>query len=83
MIKLKCWELRRWDGGSLYSHKAFIESEIDAKTWKQKNPHDEILEKTFIIYTSLAEYESSKSETTRQTALAKLTDLEKIALGLQ
>lgn len=38
--------------------------------------------KTFTIFESFKEYEDLKADSVRRTALAKLTDTERLALGL-
>ena len=64
--------------------RSMIES-IDAeatKAWLNKHPHDFIQKKTMIIAESTEELFDMDSGEVKRRALAKLTEAEKIALGL-
>jgi hypothetical protein len=73
----------KWDGGDRHypAEPAFFNSE-DASKFIADNKYDHFDVKTITIYDSLEEYYDVTGETLRRKALAKLTDLEKRALGL-
>mgnify|MGYP000491143943 CR=1 FL=1 len=81
MKTFTCWDVRQWDGGDRYNHAFYVATKEEALAWKVSNKHDNIAELTFTIFDSLDEYEESKSEETKQRALAKLTPIERKALG--
>ena len=80
---IKCWDIQVWDGGERHNHKFYVKTEESARTWLEKNKYDSIYEKEFVILDDLAEVEAYKNGELRKRALSKLTDEEKLVLGLK
>ena len=81
MKTFTCWDIQVWDGGDRCNHKFYVASAKEATLWKVKNTYDSVVEREFEIFDSIQEYEESLSEATKQRALAKLTPIERKALG--
>ncbi len=81
MKVIECFEIQRWDGGDRHNHAFYLSSEEEKNAYLAKNPHDIVLKRTFVIFDSLAEVADNQTEKVRERALAKLTPLEKKALG--
>ena len=80
---IKCWDIQVWDGGDRHNHKYYVKTREAAAAWKEKNKYDEIYLTEFVILDDLTEIEAFKNGELRKQALAKLTDAEKIVLGLK
>ena len=80
---IKCWDIQVWDGGERHNHKFYVKTEESARAWLEKNKYDSIYEKEFVILDDLAEVEAYKNGELRKRALSKLTDEEKLVLGLK
>jgi hypothetical protein len=82
MITLKLYDIQVWDGGSEYNHKHYTSDLEAAEAWMAKNKYDNVVERTMIIAESVEELFDLDSGEIKKRALAKLTEAEKIALGL-
>jgi len=80
---IKCWDIQVWDGGDRHNHRYYVATQEAAEQWKEKNKYDEIYFKEFVILDDLSEVEAFKNGELRKQALAKLTDAEKVVLGLK
>ena len=80
---IKCWDIQVWDGGDRHYHKYYVSSVEAAKEWMKINTYDAVHEREFIIFDDLEEIKSYASGEARKRALAKLTEEEKIALGIK
>ncbi len=80
---IKCWDIQVWDGGDRHHHRYYVATQEAAEAWKEKNKYDEIYEKEFVILDDLTELEAYKKGELRKRALAKLTEEDKIVLGLK
>jgi hypothetical protein len=84
---IDCWEVyESYDRDS--THVAYFATETLANQYisghKNKNYFGKNrYKKTFLIFDSLVEVEEYSKATLRKSALAKLTDLEKDALGIK
>ena len=78
---VKCWDIQSWDGGDRHYHKFYVKSKEEAEKWKKIYTFDSVDEKTLEIYSSIEEYFETESEITKERALAKLTPIERKALG--
>jgi hypothetical protein len=83
MKVIKCWDIQVWDGGDRHNHKYYVATKEAADEWKAKNKFDEIYEKELVILDSWDELQAYKDGELRKRALAKLTDAEKVVLGLK
>lgn len=83
MKKFEYYQFMKWDGGDRhYAKDPVFFNKADADAYIGDNRHDRFDKKTVYIYESVAEYMETEKEVTKQKALAKLTDVEKRALGL-
>lgn len=80
---IKCWDIQVWDGGERHNHKYYVATKEAADKWLEKNTYDSVWEKEFVILDSFAELEIYRNGQMRQRALAKLTEEDKIVLGLK
>jgi len=80
---IKCWDIQVWDGGERHNHRYYVATKEAADEWKFRNKYDEVYEKEFVILDDLGEVEAFKNGELRKQALAKLTDAEKVVLGLK
>jgi nucleoside-triphosphatase THEP1 len=83
MKVIKCWDIQVWDGGDRHNHKYYVATKEAADEWMAKNKYDAVYEKEFVILDDLGEIEAFKNGELRKRALAKLTDAEKVVLGLK
>ena len=83
MKVIKCWDILVWDGGERHNHKYYVATKEAADEWIAKNKHDLAYEKEFVILDSYAELMDYRSGEARKRALAKLTEEDKIVLGLK
>lgn len=83
MKTITYYQFMQWDGCDRYNPRepAFLNKE-DADEYIRDNKYDRFDQKTIKIYSSLDEYKVATDEELREQALAKLTDVEKEALGL-
>lgn len=83
MKKIEYYQFMQWDGGDRHNQKepAFLNKE-DADAFLGDNRQDYFDKKTVYVYESVDEYLEIEKEETKRKALAKLTDVEKRALGL-
>ncbi len=80
---INCWDIQVWDGGDRHNHKYYVATKEAADAWMKKNTYDAVYEKQFIILDSYDELMDYKNGEARKRALAKLTEEDKIALGLK
>jgi hypothetical protein len=81
MKTFSCWDIQTYDGGDRTNHAFYVETEEEAQKWKEKNKFDHISETLIEVYATIDEYNEGQSKKTRQRALAKLTPVERKALG--
>ena len=81
MKTFTCWDVQEWDGGSMTNHAFYVATKEEADKWIRDHKFDSVVEKELEIYDTVAEYLEGKSEKTRERALAKLTPIERKALG--
>jgi hypothetical protein len=85
MQKIKIYQIALWDGGDRHnaSDVCFWER-VDAEYYLKAggHRHDIINTCAFTVYNNVDDYAAVHSQEVRDTALAKLTDIEKGALGL-
>lgn len=83
MKTFKVWDIQVWDGGSMHNHKYYVTTKEAADQWKKHNTYDYVSDREFIIHESYDELMEYVSGDTKRKALAKLTNADKIALGLK
>ena len=80
---IEYWEIMAWDGGDRHVKTGIsFASEEEANRYLETRNHDYAQRHRTEAFDTLDEYESIRSGKVREEALAKLTDLEKRALGL-
>ena len=80
---LKVWDIQVWDGGDRHTHKYYVATKEAADEWIEKNKYDMIYEKEIVILDSWDELQDYKNGELRKRALAKLTEEERIVLGVK
>jgi hypothetical protein len=80
---IKCWDIQTWDGGDRHNHRYYVKTKEAADAWMAKNKYDMVFEHEFVILDSWDELQAFKDGELRKQALAKLTDAEKVVLGLK
>ena len=80
---IKCWDIQVWDGGDRHNHKYYVATKEAADEWMKNNKYDTVYEHEFVVLDSWDELQDYKNGELRKRALAKLTDEEKIILGLK
>ena len=80
---IKCWDIQVWDGGDRHNHKYYVATKEAADEWMAKNKFDSVYEREFVILDSWNELQDYKTGELRKRALAKLTDEEKLVLGVK
>ena len=80
---IKCWDIQVWDGGERHNHRYYVATKEAADEWMLNNKYDMIYEKEMVILDSWDELQAYKDGELRKQALAKLTDAEKVVLGLK
>lgn len=83
MKTLTVFEVCIWDGGGGSRHGFYVESEEAAKKWIVKNQYDSYYEKTITIFDDLVDYDENSLKGLKKRALAKLSDAEKVILGVK
>lgn len=86
VFEMDCYEVRETDGGGMSSNhiiycstKALADKVADkVKGWRTVNPY----KKTIKVFETIEEIEENSVSELRKSALAKLTDAERKALGL-
>lgn len=85
-FEIDCYEVTESDGGGMHSnHVAFVGSKALAdemvaksKGWRSHNKYKKLI----TIFDTMEEIDANSKSNLRKSALAKLTNLEKEALGL-
>jgi hypothetical protein len=77
---IKAFEVLRWDGGEFHRHHCYIADEVEAS--KLAGPHDLVKPVRFIIHDTADDAISYHQGKIREQAIAKLTDVERAALGI-
>jgi len=80
---IKCWDIQVWDGGDRHNHRYYVKTKEAADEWMAKNKFDSVYETEFVILDSWDVLKAFKDGELRKRALAKLTDAEKVVLGLK
>ena len=81
MKAFTAWSIEVWDGAERHYPRYLVSNKEAADEWKSNNKHDLIVEKNMIIFDSIKELMDFKSGEIKRQALAKLSDVEKRALG--
>lgn len=82
MKVIECYELREWNqDGLCYNHIAYVKEEASAKQWKGSDQFKFYEPATVVIFDNLPEMLENESTIVRERALAKLTVIERKALG--
>lgn len=71
-----------WDGGEYHNDKYFVTSKDAAYDYKKDHQQAMIRQHTMVIYESYQDIKDADHKKNRESGLAKLTHLEKVALGL-
>lgn len=79
---IKCWDICVWDGGDRCNHKYYVKTKEAADMWVANNSYDSVYETEIVLFDGYDEIMSWRNGEVRQRALDKLTNEEKLALGV-
>jgi hypothetical protein len=82
MRTVECYAIMVWDGGDRHNLKGYITSKEEAKKHLVGNTYDRIEPRTFFFFDTYEQMKDYESGELRKRALAKLTAIERKALGL-
>ena len=82
MKTIEAWSIQVWDGASNHNHKFYVASEEEAQKFIEGNSYDRIDKQTIVIYDTLEEALDHDLATIKQRVIAKLTPLERRAMGV-
>lgn len=82
MKVIECWAVYEWDGGDRHNFKFYLASKAEADKYKEKHKHDDVRPVVLTIFDSVEESEAHDVKTLRRAAIAKLSPLERQALGI-
>lgn len=85
MKTIEYYDIEVWDGGDRHNRKFSVASEHEAKKWKEakENRYDTYTKHTLVVFDTLEEAMENDLASVRKRLLAKLTPLEKQALGIR
>ena len=84
MRTLTIWKIEECDGGEhqYFKGNAFDTQEA-ANAYKAKHPRNAVVKQTILIFKDMDDMQENTRAKLRESALAKLTEAEKHALGLK
>lgn len=83
---MNSFEVKRvdlWDGGDRHNFGFYISATVPNDQIEKTHPHCSIHKQVLTIFDDLAEVEENSYKNLRKKALAKLTPMERDALGLK
>lgn len=72
-----------WDGGDRHNFGFFIRAEVADKDIQDRHPHCSIMRKTLCVFETLDEVEANSVKELRRKVWAKLSPLERAAIGMK
>lgn len=82
MKVIECWAVYEWDGGERHNFEFHLATKEEAEKYKAKHKHDDVVPVVLTIFDSVEESEAHSHKALRKQAIAKLTPLERQALGI-
>lgn len=84
MQVIDVWNVQTWDGGERHNHHFYLaQKAATEQQLKEWDKHGAFFRQSLIVLGSLNEIPEFEQENIRQRALAKLTPVEREALGLK
>lgn len=83
MKSIEYWDIEVWDGGDRHNRKFSVATESEAKKWLLKNKYDQVVKHSLTVFDTLEEAMENDLASVRKRLLAKLSPLEKQALGIK
>ena len=83
MKVLECIQVDQWDGGDRHNFDFYVTTLVAESEIKQRYPHCSMVRKTFVVFDSLKEVEENRAHVLCKQVWAKLTLLERKAIGMQ
>lgn len=83
MQVIECWSIQQWDGGDRQNHAFYLTSAEEKEKYMKTHKQDAAVKTTLVVYDTLDEVAENDRKKVRERALAKLTPLEKMALGIR
>lgn len=82
MKVIECKQVDRWDGGDRHNFDFYISPAYSDEQIKAKYPDCVVSKKTFVVFESFQEVEDNRAHVLRKQVWAKLTPLERKAIGM-
>lgn len=82
MKQIEVYDIQQWDGGSLHRHKFYLASKDEAEKYVAENKYDLYNHKVLIVFDTVEEARENDIKTVRARVIAKLTPLERRAMGV-
>ena len=83
MQQFEVYDIQQWDGGERHNHKFYLASKEEAEKYIAKNKYDRYDHKVMIVFDTVEEAEENDLKTVRARVIAKLTPLERRAMGIK
>jgi hypothetical protein len=80
---IECKQVDEWDGGDRQNFGFYISADVPNEDIEKARPHCYIQKKTIVVFDSLQELADHGVYKLRRAAWAKLTPLERQAIGMQ
>ena len=83
MKQFEVYDIQQWDGGSMHHHKFYLASKEEAEKYIAGNKYDRYDHKFLIVFDTIEEAKDNDLKTVRARVIAKLTPLERRAMGVE
>lgn len=83
MKTITVWEIHEWDGGEHHRYRGnCLASQDAADEYKAQRRTDIVMKRTIVVFDDITDMQENSPAKRKGRALAKLTDEDKIVLGL-
>lgn len=82
MKQFDVYDIQQWDGGERHNHKFYLASKDEAEKYIAQNKYDRYDHKVMIVFDTVNEAAENDLKTVRARVIARLTPLERRALGV-
>ena len=83
MKVIECKQVDEWDGGDRHHFGFYVSTDVPNEDIEKARPHCYIAKKTLVVFDSLQEVADHDVHKVRKQVWAKLTPLERQAIGMQ
>lgn len=82
MKQFEVYDIQQWDGGERHNHKFYLASKEEAEKYIAENKYDRFDHKVLVVFDTVEEAKDNDLKTVRERVIAKLTPLERRAMGV-